>query len=318
MTSYVQGPPHLAVVAELARADKNVVIVSQDFNAGPFTEEFPERHFDVGISEANLIGVAAGLAHAGKTTFVLAMAPFVTMRGFEQIRDDCAYNRNNVKILALFTGLEAGPWGATHHAMEDIALMRAVPGMTVLVPADFAEVAEAVRAAATIDGPVYIRLAGFAADMSPIEARREPFRAGEAATLREGSDLAIFATGTTVRTSLQVAESLAKDRISARVLNVSTIKPLDRNAIERAAREVGLLLTVEEHSVVGGLGSAVAEVIAELGTGRLRRVGIADRFCTEVAPYQELLALCGLDAAGIEAAARELVGHGSRRERTGS
>ena len=225
----------------------------------------------------------------------------------QQIRDDCAYNRNNVKIVALFTGLEAGPWGATHHAMEDIALMRAIPGMTVLVPSDFPEVAEAVRASASIEGPVYIRMAGFAADMSPIEARREPFSPGKAATLREGTDLAIFATGTAVRTCLQVAELLAKDAISAGVLNVSTIKPIDRGAIETAAREVGLLLTVEEHSIVGGLGSAVAEVIAELGTGRLRRVGIPDRFCTEVAPYSELLAICGLDAAGVESAARDLL-----------
>lgn len=309
MSSYMQAPPHLAVITELARGDSNVVIVSQDFDAGPFAAEFPERHFDVGISEENLIGVAAGLAHTGKTAFVLAMAPFVSMRGFEQIRDDCAYNRNNVKIIALFTGLEAGPWGVTHHAMEDIALMRAIPGMTVLVPSDFPEVAEVVRAAATIDGPVYIRMAGFAADMSPIEAPHGPFRLGDAAVLREGADLAMFATGTTVRTVLQVADLLAKDALNARVLNLSTIKPIDRAAVERAARDIGLVLTVEEHSVIGGLGSAVSEIVAELGTGRVRRVGIPDRFVTEVAPYQELLSLCALDVAGVEAAARQMVSH---------
>jgi transketolase len=309
MSSYMSAPPHLAAIMELARADANVVVVSQDFGAGPFTEAYPERHFDVGISEQNLVGVAAGLAHAGKLPFVLCMAPFVSMRGFEQIRDDCAYNRNNVKIIALFTGLEAGPWGATHHAMEDIALLRTIPGMTIIVPADSNQVGQAVHAAAAIDGPVYIRMAGFAADMSPIEGA-EPLRAGEAAVLREGSRLTMIATGTAVRTALAVHEALARDGISAGVLDMHTVKPIDRTAVLRAAQETGRLLTIEEHSVIGGLGSAVAEIVAETGVGRVWRVGIPDRFCTEIAPYKELLALCGLDAAGVEAAARELIGSG--------
>ncbi|MGH2633878.1 MAG: transketolase family protein, partial [Tepidiformaceae bacterium] len=156
MSSYMKGPPYLAAIMRLAKENRDVVVVSQDFSAGAFSEAYPERHFDVGISEQNLVGVAAGLAHTGKLTFVLGMAPFVSMRGFEQIRDDCAYNRNSVKIIALFTGLEAGPWGVTHHAIEDIALLRTIPGMTVLVPSDSAEVNEAVLAAADIDGPVYI------------------------------------------------------------------------------------------------------------------------------------------------------------------
>ena len=309
MSSYVNAPPHLSALTELGRRDPNVVAVSQDSGAGPFAEAFPDRSFDVGISEGNLVGVAAGLAHAGKTAFVLGMAPFVTMRGFEQIRDDCAYNRNNVKILALFTGLEAGAWGATHHAMEDVALLRAIPGMTIIVPADATEVGEAVHAAAAIEGPVYVRIAGFAADMSPLDvADRAPFRAGEATRLREGSALTIVATGTMVRTALAVHEALGRDGIGARVLNMHTLKPIDRASIVSAAADTGLLLTVEEHSIVGGLGSAVAEVIAETGVGRLRRLGIPDRFCTEVAPYGDLLALCGLDALSVERAAREFVG----------
>ncbi|MBI2764816.1 MAG: transketolase family protein [Chloroflexi bacterium] len=306
MSSYMSAPPHLAAITELAHGNPDVVIVSQDFGAGPFSDAFPGRHFDVGISEQNLVGVAAGLAHAGKLPFVLSMAPFVSMRGFEQIRDDCAYNRNNVKIIALFTGLEAGPWGATHHAMEDIALLRTIPGMTIIVPADSNEVGWAVKAAAAMDGPVYIRLAGFAADMSPIEGS-PPLRAGEAALLREGSQLTLIATGTAVRTALAVHDALARDGIDARLLNMHTIKPIDRAAVVRAARETGKLLTIEEHSIIGGLGSAVAEIVAEVGVGRVRRVGIPDRFCTEIGPYRELLALCGLDAASVEASARELI-----------
>lgn len=306
MSSYMSAPPHLAAIMELARADVNVVVVSQDFSAGPFTEAFPERHIDVGISEQNLIGVAAGLAHVGKLPFVLSMAPFVSMRGFEQIRDDCAYNRNGVKIIALFTGLEAGPWGVTHHAMEDIALLRTIPGMTVIVPADSNQVGQAVRAAATIDGPVYIRMAGFAADMSPIEGLGE-LHPGEAELLRDGSHLTMIATGTAVRTVLAVHDALAKGGITSRVLNMHTVKPIDREVVVRAARDTGRILTVEEHSVVGGLGSAVSEIVAELGVGRVRRVGIPDRFVTEIAPYGELVSLCRLDAAGVEAAARELI-----------
>lgn len=302
----MSAPPHLAAIMELAEADPNVVVVSQDFGAGQFTEAFPDRHFDVGISEQNLVGVAAGLAHVGKVPFVLSMAPFVSMRGFEQIRDDCAYNRNNVKIIALFTGLEAGPWGVTHHAMEDIALLRTIPGMTVIVPADSNQVGQAVRAAPSIDGPVYIRMAGFAADMTPIEGM-EPLIPGQASMLRDGSRLTIIATGTMVKTALAVHESLGKDEISARVLNMHTVKPIDRAAVISAARDTGRILTLEEHTVIGGLGSAVTEVVSEMGVGRVRRVGIPDRFCTEIAPYRELLSICGLDTASVEAVARELL-----------
>jgi transketolase len=292
------------VLVELAESNPDVVLCTQDFGPiGSFTARFPDRHFDLGISEQNLVGVAAGLAHAGMLPFVLAMAPFVSMRGFEQIRDDCAYNRNNVKFLAPFAGLEAGPWGATHHAIEDIALLRTVPGLTLLSPADPGESMRAVRAAATTEGPVYIRL-GF---LSPIDGYDAPFRVGEAVTMREGKDLTLVATGSTVATALAVHETLAADGIAARVLNVHTVKPLDRRAIERAARETGRLLTVEEHTIHGGLGGAVAEVVAELGTGRLARVGVRDVFCTEVAPYPELLRIHGLDAAGVEAAARALL-----------
>jgi transketolase len=294
----------MQTVGELAEHDPRVVLVSQDFGAlRGFSDRFPERHFDVGISEENLIGVGAGLAHAGKLPFVLGMAPFVSMRGFEQIRDDCAYNRNAVKFIAPFAGLEAGPWGATHHAIEDIALLRSIPGMTILSPADPNESLRAVRAAAATDGPVYIRL-GF---LAPIDGYDAAFKVGEIVALRDGNDAAILATGSCVATALAAHEALRGAGIAARVLNVHTLKPLDRAAVERAARETGRLVTVEEHFIDGGLGGAVAEVLAELGVGRLRRVGVRDRFCTEVVPYPELLRIHGIDAAGVEAAVRELM-----------
>jgi transketolase len=304
MSGYFAAMSSAEVLVELAEQNPNVVLVSQDFGPiGSFTGRFPDRHFDVGITEQNLVGVAAGLAHAGKLAFALAMAPFVSMRGFEQIRDDCAYNRNNVKIIAPFAGLEAGPWGATHHAMEDIALLRSIPGMTILSPADPNECLRAVRAAAAIDGPVYIRL-GF---LTPIDGYDAAFRVGEAVTMRDGKDLTIIATGGCVNTALAVHETLKADGVATRVLNIHTLKPLDHAAVERAVRDTRRILTVEEHSILGGLGGAVAEIMAELGSGRLRRVGIRDVFCTEVAPYPELLSIHGLDAAGVESAARALL-----------
>ena len=305
MSGYFAAMASAEVLAELAQQDRNVVLVSQDFGPiGSFTAQFPDRHFDVGISEANLVGVAAGLAHAGKLPFVLGMAPFVSMRGFEQIRDDCAYNRNNVKFIAPFAGLEAGPWGATHHAQEDIALLRTIPGMVILSPADPNESLRAVRTAAAIDGPVYIRL-GF---LLPIDGYDAPFHVGEAVTLRSGNDVTIVATGGCVNAALTAYETLKCTGIAATVMNMHTLKPLDRVAIESAVRDTGYVVTVEEHSIIGGLGGAVAEVMAELGSGRLARVGIRDTFCTEVEPYPELLRIHGLDAAGVEAAVRGLLG----------
>ena len=305
MSGYFTAMSSAEVLVELAESNPEVVLVSQDLGPiGEFSSRFPDRHFDVGISEENLIGVAAGLAHAGKLSFVMAMAPFVSMRGFEQIRDDCAYNRNNVKILAPFAGLEAGPWGVTHHAIEDIALLRSIPGMTILSPADQNEAFRAVRAAATTDGPVYVRL-GF---VTPLPDYDVPFTVGEAVTVRDGKDATVIATGGCVQTALAAHDALQAAGIAARVLNMHTLKPLDRGAVERAARETGHIVTVEEHSILGGLGGAVAEIMAELGTGRLARVGVRDVFCTEIAPYPELLSIHGIDAAGIEAAVRGLLG----------
>jgi len=304
MSGYLAAMSSASVLVELAERDAKVVLVSQDFGAvGEFTKRFPDRFFDVGISEENLIGVAAGLAHAGLTPFVLAMAPFVTMRGFEQIRDDCAYNRNHVKFIAPFAGLEAGPWGATHHAIEDIALLRTIPGMVILSPAEPGESSRAVRAAAAIDAPVYVRLGA----LRRLEGYEAPFEVGRAATVRPGTDVAVIATGGRLAAALQAHTNLAARGVSARVVNMHTLKPLDRDTVVQAARETGRIVTVEEHNIHGGLGGAVAEVMAESGVGRLARVGVRDVFCTEIAPYEDLLRLHGLDAAGIEAAVDSLL-----------
>ncbi len=304
MSGYAAAMSSAEVLAELAEADADVVLVTQDFGpVGAFTRRFPERHFDVGISEQNLIGVAAGLAHAGRHPFVLAMAPFVSMRGFEQIRDDCAYNRNRVKIIAPFAGLEAGAWGATHHALEDIALLRTIPGMTIVSPADPAEAVRAVRAVAALDGPAYVRLGV----LSRLEGYSAGFRIGGSAMLRQGNDVAILATGGCVASALAAAERLAGAQISARVLNLYSLKPIDVAAIEDAARDLGRLVTVEEHFVAGGLGGMVAEILAERGAARLVRLGVRDVFCTDIEPYPDMLRRHGLDAGGIEAAVRELL-----------
>jgi transketolase len=292
------------VLAEMAEKNPDVVVVSQDLGPlRPFSDRFPDRFFDVGISEANLIGVAAGLAHAGKLPFVFAMASFVSMRAFEQLRTDCGYNRNGVKIVAPCSGLEAGHWGATHHAVEDLALLRVIPGMTVLCPADPAEATRAVLAAAEVEGPVYVRI-GY---ILPINGYAEEFEIGRAVPMREGSDVAIAATGASVAQAIGACELLEAEGISARLLNMHTIKPIDRNAIGAAAAEIGRIVTVEEHFVDGGLGGAVAEVLAELGTGRLLRLGLRDEFIMEVAAYPDILKLAGLDAASIAAAARSLL-----------
>jgi len=296
----MQGP----VIAELAEKNPDIVVLTQDMGGiGSFAEKFPDRFFDVGISEANLIGVAAGLAQVGKLPFVFAMAPFITMRSFEQIRDDCGYNRNNVKIIAPCTGLETGAWGATHHAVEDLALLRTIPGMTILCPADPDEGTRAVLASAKIDGPVYIRF-GY---IESLEGYEDTFEIGKAPAIREGTDVAIIATGASVAQAIKAHDILKGDGLSARVINMHTIKPIDREVIETAAKEIGHIITVEEHFVNGGLGGAVAEVMAELGHGRLVRLGLQDEFVMEVASYPEILGLVGLDGESIAASARTML-----------
>jgi transketolase len=295
------------VLLELGEANPDLFVVSQDVGpVGAFSQKYPERALDVGITEQNLVGVAAGLAARGKLVFVYAMAPFVTMRAFEQVRTDLAYNKQNVKIVTIFGGLVAGPWGATHHSIEDIALMRAIPGMTVLVPADPHETERCLRAAAKLTGPVYLRMGAFL----PVHEKEYAFQIGRAVPLRPGSDATIVATGTMVRQALEAHDRLKGRGVQAGVLDVHTIKPLDAAAVREAAQRTGHIVTAEEHGVIGGLGSAVAEVLAEAGAGKLARVGVQDTFCTEVASYPELCEMHGLTAAGIEQAVLSLLGGG--------
>jgi len=273
--------PFSDVLLELAEQDPRICGVSCDCWGflEPLAARFPERAVEIGIAEQNLIGVAAGLALRGKIPFALGMNPFVTMRCFEQIRTDLGYGARSVKVIGAYgSGIEYAGWGCTHHAMEEMALMRLIPGMTVVMPADAYETEHAVRAAAATEGPFYIALAG---GTLPPELPEEErcFALGRAVPLREGSAATLIAAGPIVAEALRAADLLAERRIAVRVLNMHTIKPLDAAAVLRAARETPLLVTLEEHTVVGGLGGAVAEVLAEAGTGTpLRRLGLQDLF----------------------------------------
>ncbi|MBM4078601.1 MAG: transketolase family protein [Planctomycetes bacterium] len=325
----LQPKPYAEVLLEVGRANPSVFALDVDLKSGCalFAAEFPKRHVELGIAEQNAISAAAGLATAGMMPFVHVMAPFGTMRSFEQIRTDVGYPRRNVKIVASFGGLAGGPWHTTHHAIEDFALMRVIPGMTVIAPADGVELEKAVHAAARHDGPVYIRLPQ--KQSPPVYETAKPpagfepaggwpaFELGKAVTLRPGNDVTLIATGSMVREALDAAVALARDGVDARVLNVHTIKPLDVEAVQRAACDTRGIVAAEEHSVIGGLGSAVAEVLAEnlakasepsQGCRGLRRVGLQDTFCEVIGSAPELRARYGLTAAGIAAKAMDLIG----------
>ena len=290
------------VLLELARQDARLCGVSCDCWGflGPLAREFPERAVEVGIAEQNLISVAAGLALRGKVPFAIGMNPFVTMRCFEQIRTDLGYGARNVKVIGGYGGgLMYAGWGCTHHAMEEMALMRLIPTMTVLMPADGYETEQAVRAAAASEGPFYISLAGGTLPGAKPEPERS-FAVGQAVVLREGDDATLFAVGYTVPEALRAADLLGGQGLRVRVLNMHTIKPLDREAVLRAARETRLLVTVEEHTVVGGLGSAVAEVLADVGAGtRLKRLGVQDTFAVMNGSQQDFRERLGFAAAAI-------------------
>lgn len=299
--------PFPEVLLELARDDDRIFGVSCECGGHlrPLASEFPERVVEVGIAEQNLIGVSAGLAVRGKIPFALGMAPFVSMRCFEQIRDDVAYGKRNVKIIAAYSGgISMSDQGVTHHAIEDVALMRVIPGMTVVMPSDAPETEKAVRAAAAHDGPVYICLGG---GSHPGTDEDRPFEIGRAITLREGTDVSIIATGPMVREGVRAGELLEQEGVSSRVINMHTVKPLDTDAICSAAQETGLIMTLEEHTVLGGLGGAVAEVVAEMRVATpVKRFGLQDTFAWEVGQYEELKKHYGMSAeAMVEYVKRE-------------
>ena len=294
------------VLLELARDDPRICGVSCDCWGflQPLHSEFPKRAIEVGIAEQNLIGVGAGLAVRGKIPFVLGMNPFVTMRCFEQIRTDLGYGCRNVKVIGAYGGgVMYGGWGCTHHAIEEMGLMRLIPTMTVVMPADAYETEQAARVAAAADGPFYISLAGGQLPIEGTEADR-CFELGKASLLREGTDVTIIGTGPTVVEALNAGEILAQSGVSARVLSMHTVKPIDRDAILQAAR-TQLIVTIEEHTVIGGLGGAVAEVLADAGAGTpLKRLGLQDTFACMVGDYADVKARFGITAEAVVDAVR--------------
>ena len=269
-----------------------------------FAEKYPERFFNFGIAEANMTCAAAGMAHSGLIPFISTFALFGTGRAYEQIRNSIAYVNANVKVACSHSGLCVGEDGGSHQSIEDIALMRVMPNMTIFVPCDAVEVRKAVRAAAAIEGPVYIRVARPVCECFTDEST--PFVPGKANIMREGGDVAIIAMGLMVAEALKAADLLAAEGIRATVVNMHTVKPLDEDAVLSVAEKCGAVVTAEEHSVIGGLGSAVAEVLAGRSGAKFARVGIEDRFGQSGTPA-ELFADYGLTAENIAENARRLV-----------
>ena len=295
-------------LAAVGAKNKNIVVLDADLSKSTktnvFKEQFPDRFFNVGIAEQNLISVGAGLAAAGKIPFVSSFAMFATGRAFEQIRNAVCYPKLNVKVCATHAGITVGEDGATHQSLEDIACMRVLPNMTVVVPADEAETTSVIEWAANYQGPVYVRLGRAGVDNTTPAGYQ--FVPGKSQILVEGADLTIIACGALVGPAVEGAKELAQAGISARVINMASIKPIDKDAIVKAAQETGAILTAEEHNVLGGLGSAVAEVVVQEAPVPMAFVGVQDSFGESGTP-KELMAKYGLTAKDIVAAAKKLV-----------
>jgi transketolase len=291
-------------LVELGAEHDDFVVLDADLAAatktGLFKSAYPDRFFDVGIAECNLMGVAAGIATTGRTAFASTFAMFAAGRAFEQVRNSIGYPHLNVKIGATHAGISVGEDGATHQCCEDIALMRTIPGMTVVNPSDDVEARAAVKAAYETDGPFYMRFGRLAVPVINDNPDYK-FELGKGVLMREGKDVTIVATGLMVSAALEAAESLAAKGVDAEVINIHTIKPLDEEIILTSAKKTGKVVTAEEHSVIGGLGSAVCDVLAEKCPTPVRKVGVNDTF-GESGPAVDLLAKYGLDAAGIEKA----------------
>ena len=290
-------------LVELGKEHEEVVVLDADLaeatKSGIFKKDFPERHIDCGIAECNMMGIAAGLAATGKVPFASSFAMFAAGRAFEQIRNSIGYPHLNVKIGATHAGISVGEDGATHQCNEDIALMRTIPGMVVINPSDDVEARAAVKAAYEHQGPVYLRFGRLAVPV--INDRPDyKFEIGKGVVLKEGTDLTIVATGLCVNESLMAAAKLEEEGIHAQVINIHTIKPIDADLIAEAAKKTGKIVTVEEHSVIGGLGSAVCDVLCEREPVKVLKIGMNDVY-GESGPAVKLLEKYGLDAAGIYA-----------------
>ena len=295
-------------LVELGAKYDNLVVLDADLAAatktGMFKKAYPDRFFDCGIAENNMMGVAAGLALSGKIPFASSFAMFAAGRSFEQVRNSIGYPHVNVKIGATHGGITVGEDGATHQCCEDFALMRVVPGMVVMCPADDSEARQAVEAAINYEGPVYIRFGRMA--VSAVNPEGYKFEIGKGVTLAEGKDVAIIANGVEVAQALEAREMLKADGIDAAVINMATIKPLDNELVLEAAKKYGCIVTVEEHSVIGGLGSAVSEYLSEVFPTPVHKVGVMDTYGRS-GPAGELLGLFGLDAKAIAAKVKDAV-----------
>ena len=286
---------------ELGAENPNVIVLDADLagatKTGVFKKAFPDRFFDCGIAESNMMAIAAGVATTGKIPFCSTFAMFAAGRAYEQVRNAVGYPHLNVKIGATHAGISVGEDGATHQCNEDIALMRTIPGMVVISPADDVEARAAVKAAAEYEGPVYLRFGRLAVPVINDEATYK-FEIGKGITLREGSDLTIVATGLCVNSALEAAEKLAAEGVSAEVINIHTIKPLDEELVLASAKKTGKVVTVEEHSVIGGLGSAVCDVLSEKLPTPVKKIGVYDTYC-ESGPAVKLLEKYKLDGNGV-------------------
>lgn len=294
-------------LAKLGGENGNIVVMDADLAHATMTkyfmEKYPERFFNAGIAEANMTDMAVGLAEVGFIPFISTFAVFGTGRNFEQIRNSVCYPKANVKLAMTHAGISVGPDGGSHESIEDVALMRVLPHMTIFCPADAAETEKALRAAIGIEGPVYIRLSR----MTTRDLPEQDFIPGKANCMREGKDTAIFAYGTMVERALDAADMLSRDGIDAAVYNFHTIKPLDTETICRCAEQYRQIFTAEEHSVIGGLGEAVAAAVAERGGCRVMRIGVEDQFGQSAKP-EELFEMYGLDAASVARRVKEGLG----------
>ncbi len=294
----------------LAGRNPRILAVSADSSSGsgldPFRSTYPERHLEFGIMEQGVIGFAAGLASTGKIPFVAAIAPFVTARPFEMIRNDLGYMRQNVKIVGRSAGLTYSELGPTHQSLDDVALMRTIPGMVVMAPGDPYEIIQAVQEAARHLGPVYLRIGSRPIPVLHENADQGAFSVGRGITMTNGSDVTVIATGAALASADAAAVSLREDGVSVRLISMPTVKPLDEDIVRRAAEETGRIVTVEEHYAAGGLGSAVAELLCRRCAVTIRRLGVPDRFPAS-GPYGEVLREVGLQPLQIVEAVRELI-----------
>ncbi|MDY3208309.1 transketolase family protein [Clostridium baratii] len=294
---------------DLASTNENIVVLDADLSKSTKTADFksvaPERFFNMGIAEGNMMGVAAGLSTCGKIPFVSTFAMFAAGRAFEQIRNSICYPKLNVKVCATHAGLTVGEDGASHQAIEDISLMRSIPNMTVINPADAIETDAVIKAIAEMEGPCYVRLGRLAVN-NVNDAATYKFELGKGITLKEGNDVTLVATGIMVEVALEAAEMLSKEGINARVINIHTIKPIDKEILVNAAKETGAIVTAEEHNVIGGLGSAVAEVLTEECPVPVLKVGVQDTFGESGKP-NELLEAYGLTAKNIVEKAKKAI-----------